>query len=111
MTTFTESPFFLEAQTPVSAEVAANECGNCGRACDHALQFVDEYELHMCETCYDEARAILATEAASAVAAAFAIAPPRRHACVHCQTTPARWDSLYCSESCRREFLTFPEAA
>jgi len=29
--------------------------------------------------------------------------------CVNCNKQVARWDSIYCSESCKREFLTFPE--
>jgi hypothetical protein len=31
--------------------------------------------------------------------------------CVACKLTPARWDSLYCSDRCRREFLTFNKEA
>jgi hypothetical protein len=30
----------------------------------------------------------------------------RKVACVRCKQT-ARWDSIYCSESCRQEFLRF----
>jgi hypothetical protein len=29
--------------------------------------------------------------------------------CCNCQTQPARWNSIYCSDACGREFLTFPE--
>lgn len=35
----------------------------------------------------------------------------RRELCVNCNTNPARWDSIYCSEHCRGEFLTFREPA
>jgi hypothetical protein len=31
--------------------------------------------------------------------------------CVNCKTRAARPDSIYCSDACRREFLTFPEYA
>jgi hypothetical protein len=31
--------------------------------------------------------------------------------CVNCKAQPARHDSIYCSEPCRREFLLFPEYA
>jgi hypothetical protein len=34
------------------------------------------------------------------------IAEPRT--CCNCQTA-ARWNSIYCSDACEREFLTFPE--
>jgi hypothetical protein len=27
--------------------------------------------------------------------------------CVACKHEPARWDSIYCSDRCRREFLAF----
>lgn len=36
---------------------------------------------------------------------------PARQMCVNCKTHVVRWNSIYCSEACRREFLTFPEAA
>ena len=42
-------------------------------------------------------------------AARPAIAEPEY--CVNCATRVARWDSIYCSESCGRAFLTFPEVA
>ena len=29
--------------------------------------------------------------------------------CCNCQTKAARWNSIYCSDACGREFLTFPE--
>ena len=29
--------------------------------------------------------------------------------CCNCQTKAARWNSIYCSDTCSREFLTFPE--
>jgi hypothetical protein len=35
------------------------------------------------------------------------IAAPRT--CCNCQTKAARWNSIYCSDACEREFLTFPE--
>jgi len=31
--------------------------------------------------------------------------------CVNCKAQPARHDSIYCSDPCRREFLIFPEYA
>jgi len=31
--------------------------------------------------------------------------------CVNCNTTPARWDSIYCSGACKAQFLTFREPA
>jgi hypothetical protein len=27
--------------------------------------------------------------------------------CVQCKTSDARWDSIYCSEACKRAFLSF----
>jgi hypothetical protein len=32
---------------------------------------------------------------------------PAAKTCVACKLTPARWDSLYCSDKCKREFLSF----
>lgn len=62
---FEESIHFIDRE---GAEVAANECGNCGRGSAEALRYVDEYELHMCGECYDEAHEILAKEAAERAA-------------------------------------------
>jgi hypothetical protein len=31
--------------------------------------------------------------------------------CVNCNTKPARWDSIYCSDACKAQFLTFREPA
>jgi hypothetical protein len=41
------------------------------------------------------------------LAAIARIAAPK--ACCNCKTQAARWDSIYCSDACRREFLTIPE--
>ena len=45
-------------------------------------------------------------------AAAFlaTFSSPRHDArqCVNCKVQAARWDSIYCSDACSREFLSFP---
>jgi hypothetical protein len=44
---------------------------------------------------------------AKRVAAIARMAAPRT--CCNCETKAARWNSIYCSDACEREFLTFPE--
>jgi len=48
---------------------------------------------------------------AGAFMASFSSAgrPARAAKCVNCEANPARWNSIYCSDACEREFLTFPE--
>jgi hypothetical protein len=46
---------------------------------------------------------------ASAFMASFSAAgridPAGPKLCVHCKRNRARWDSIYCSEHCRKQFL------
>ena len=35
------------------------------------------------------------------------VAGPR--VCCNCKTTAARWDSIYCSDQCKAQFLSFKE--
>lgn len=89
-----------------SASVAVNECGNCGCTCE-TLHHVPEFDYMGCDDCLDEAMEIIASEKAQPKR----VTPAGTIACVHCKTKAARWDSIYCSDSCKRAFLTFGEVA
>ena len=86
---------------------AAHECFNCGKACDE-LHHVPEFDYMGCEDCLNEAMELLAREAAGKElypAERQILAAARRRPCVHCKTKIARWDSIYCSDTCKQAFL------
>ena len=88
----------------VTESVAVNVCENCGKACDTLID-LPSWNFKACETCAEEAarederEALAIRKAREAAARTFAPKP-----CVNCKTRMSRWDSLYCSDTCRREF-------
>jgi hypothetical protein len=73
-----------------------------------------------CDTCYEEIQALFEREAEGRelyacdrqILAAFRKPLPASRktpggpmACVNCKTKAARWDSIYCSEPCKWQFL------
>jgi len=94
--------------------MARNACQNCGVSADLHRVHESATPFYVCDECYAEIDAVFAREDAPNPADHMVIAAmrkPARMICCNCQTTAARWNSLYCSESCKREFLTFPEVA
>ncbi len=110
----------------------SNACDNCEREVMEDLREVFEYRhgnhrFFACHECYDEIQADLEKQAEEelrrkTILAYEQLRSVRMYAqmyaalggtrtCCECKTKEARWDSLYCSEECRKTFLTFPEVA
>jgi hypothetical protein len=97
-------------------------CDNCSRV-DYDLRRVDESAtpFKACDECYAEIMALFEREAEGRelyacdrqILAAFRKPSPLAGAlrCCNCKAKAARWNSLWCSDSCKRAFLTFPEVA
>src|SRR5262245_36294928 len=110
----------------------SNACDACEREVMEDLREVFEYRngnhrFFACRECYDETMAALEKQAEDEIRRKTILRAEHLHAvrmyaqmyaalggtrmCCECKTAEARWDSLYCSESCRKHFLTFPEVA
>ncbi len=110
----------------------SNACDNCEREVMEDLREVFEYRhgnhhFFSCRECYDEIQADLEKQAEEEIRRKTILRAEHLHAvrmyaqmyvqlggtrvCCQCKTQEARWDSLYCSEECRKNFLTFPEVA
>src|SRR5499426_2892340 len=96
-----------EGRDDAAEPEAACECFNCGQGCDE-LHHVPEFDYMGCEDCLDEAMELLAREAAGEelyAAEHQILAAARRRPCVYCKTKNTRWDSIYCSDTCKQAFL------
>ena len=91
----------LAATMPNGREFMQGEgCMNCG-ASGRLFEISEELESFLvCDYCAGE----FAPAAAPAIARKLPAGAVRR--CCNC-SAPARYDSIYCGEACRRAFLTF----
>jgi len=98
-------------------EGRTRECDNCGHH-TNVHSFCSTCEMTICEscdhTCFARCKSCgkIAELAGPALCVSCfeleQIAAPRR--CANCHN-PARWDSIYCSDRCRQQFLSFAEVA
>jgi hypothetical protein len=101
-----------EGREDASVSAAVNICENCGQACEE-LHDLAEWNFQACDECAEEAAREDAREAEALRQARTQTALPfAPKPCVHCKTRISRWDSIYCSDFCKREFLaSFSEVA
>jgi|SRR5215471_2038989 len=88
-----------ERDFPETESAAVLECVNCRRVVER-LQHVPEFDYMGCDDCLAEAMAVIERERREALAGS------RR--CAGCEKQ-ARWNSIYCSERCKHQFLAFDE--
>ena len=94
-----------DSQPKGDESAAVNVCENCGHSCDTLID-LPSWNFKACETCAEEAaredvrEAEELRKARTQTALPFAPKP-----CVNCKTRISRWDSIYCSDVCKSEFL------
>ena len=101
----------------------SNVCDHCKEEKMEDLRQVYEYRkgdnrFYACHECYDEIQNAIEHQAEEADRRARILRAERMYArlggtltCCNCKIADARWNSLYCSDSCKKSHMTFPEVA